>query len=134
MTQFYFLSVLFNLVGGAIFTSSYLEGKISIFGKVTEFFNERSNLKLFLGLITGIVGIMKLLLPVQGIAVLGDLLPALAGCLVGFGLIIDYYHGRTDVADDNNISTLIEKYRHIIGLSAMGIAVLHFFVPGALFL
>ena len=132
--QFYFLSVILNFVGGILIASTYLEDRVPFLSRMVNFFNEKANIKLIMGLATGIVGIIKLLLPVSGWAIVGDLLPALAGMAVGFCLLVEYYHGRTDVPTENQISDLMDKYKHIIGLASIGIAVLHLFLPNALFL
>jgi len=135
MLQFYFLSVLLNVVGGSILASDFLEKKISFFGGVTEVFRERANSKLFLGILAFIVGVFKILTVTAGdVKVVGDLLPALSGLLIGIGLIAEYYRTRTDVHTENNINTLLDKYKHIFGSIAILIGVLHFIFPRVLFL
>jgi len=135
MLQFFFLSVLLNIVGGAILASDFLETKISFFGSITEAFKGKANTRLFIGILTFLVGIFKILSVTSGdVKIVGDLLPALAGLLTGFGLLVEYYQTRTDVETENSISTLLDKYKHILGSAAILIGILHFFFPRVLFL
>ncbi len=135
MLQFYFLSILLNFFGGAILAAAFLEKRFSLFSGLEEFFNERGNLKLTLGILSIIVGILKFLSVVEGdVKVVGDLLPALSGIMIGLALMAGYYRSRTDVQTETGFNTFLEKYQTIIGMTAIGIAVAHFFIPRVLFL
>ena len=86
MLQFYFLSVLLNFVGGAALSAAFLERRLSLFTGLDAFFEKRGKLKLTLGIFSLIVGILKFLSVVDGdVAVLGDMIPALGGIILGFG-------------------------------------------------
>lgn len=120
MLQFYFLSIMLNLVTGMIlvygknFTDVKEEKKndnhtdnissdISLnadggkknamktmFGSNT-FFDDKT-FRLVLGVLTVFVGLMKLLSVVHNdVPVVGDLIPALAGLFGGFCLLVEYY-------------------------------------------
>ena len=135
MLQFFFLSVLLNILGGAVLASEFLETKFSFFGRVTEAFKERANAKLVIGILSVIVGIFKILSVVQGdVKIVGDLLPALSGLLIGLGLMAEYYRTRTDVQTETGINTMLDKYGHIFGSIAILIGILHFLFPRVLFL
>ncbi len=135
MIQFFFLSVLLNIVGGAVLASDFLEGKLPLFARITELFKEKANSRLILGILSVIVGILKILSVVPGdVKIVGDLLPALSGLLIGFGLIVEYYQTRTDVQTENNLNTILDNYKHIFGTIAIVIGLLHFFLPRVLFL
>ena len=135
MLQFYFLSILLNFFGGAILAAAFLEKRLSLFGGLEEFMNERGNLNLGVGIAALLVGILKFLSVVEGdMKVLGDLLPALAGIMVGLALLTSYYRNRTDVQTESGFNIFLEKYQVVIGLSSMAVAALHFFIPRVLFL
>ena len=90
-----------------------------------------------LGILTFIFGILKLLSVTQGdIPVVGDLLPALFGLLVGFTLFLNYYKMKSTVESETveKIDNIVIKNRSIIGLLAIIVAILHFIMPSVLFL
>jgi hypothetical protein len=120
MLQFYFLSILLNLVTGLVlvyatdFTKKQPVNdsaagekagdvkeevqkkqpvknmKLSFTGN-TAFFDDHG-FRLILGLLTCFTGIMKLLSVVRNdIPIIGDLIPALAGLAGGFTLLVEYY-------------------------------------------
>lgn len=135
MLQFYFLSVFFNFVGGMALSADFLEKRLSLFNGLGAFFERKNKLKPVLGIISFIVGILKLLSVVDGdVAVVGDLVPALGGIMLGLALLTVYYRGRSDVGDETKSSTFLEKYRIFIGIISMVIGVVHFLLPRVLFL
>ena len=135
MIQFYFLSVLLNVVGGAVLASDFLEEKLSFLNWISESLKEKANSRLILGILSLIVGIFKILSVVAGdVKIVGDLIPALSGILVGLGLLVEYYRTRTDVQTENSINTILDNYKHIFGTVAIGVGILHFIFPKVLFL
>lgn len=135
MLQFYFLSILVNFFGGAVLAAAFLEKRLSLFGGLEEFIEERGSLVLGWGIVALLVGVLKLLSVVEGdMKILGDLLPSLASIMVGLSLLTGHYRNRTDVQAETGFSTFLEKYQVVIGLSSMAVAVLHFFIPRVLFL
>ncbi|MBI9103383.1 MAG: hypothetical protein JEY99_13275 [Spirochaetales bacterium] len=135
MIQFFFLSVLLNVVGGALLASDFLNEKLPVISWLNDPFRDMANSRLILGILSIIVGIFKLLSVISGdVKIVGDLLPALSGLLVGFGLLVEYYRTRTDVQTENNINTILDNYKHIFGTAAIGVGILHFFFPRVLFL
>jgi hypothetical protein len=62
----------------------------------------------------------------------GDLLPALTALLSGTVLVLDYYHKPQET--EQNSGDLLLKNRVLIGLVGLTFGVIHFFVPGLLFL
>lgn len=97
MIQFYFLSVLFNLVGGyALVEDSARNRHASLEGLRT--FLRDPTVRLVIGILSAVVGAFKLLTVVRGdIPVVGDFLPAVAGIAVGATLLLDIY--RSPSAD-----------------------------------
>jgi hypothetical protein len=135
MIQFYFLSILFNATGGYIlFTNGGGEPNAPESENRLSLQNE--TFKLILGVLTAVTGLLKLLSPVQGdIPVVGDLVPAAAGLVIGFILLFDYYHGRSFFEDgDSRMIRVITVNRKWIGFAAMAAAVLHFIFPRVLLL
>ena len=135
MLQFYFLSIVMNLLAGyLLFTGDA--------GAVLEFKSGFSlkdeTVRLVVGILSALVGLMKLLSVVEGdVPVIGDLVPALAGFLSGFILIYEYYKNRSTM----NVSEKTEKIdrilvgnRKIIGAIAIIAAILHFIFPRVLLL
>ncbi len=105
-----------------------------MFGK-----NSVLNDKLFqlvLGILSVFVGLIKLLSAVNGIPFLGDLLPALAGLLGGAALLFKYYleTSSADLELPPFLQNIFVDNRKYIGLACMIVAVIHFIVPGVLFL
>ena len=136
MVQFYFLSIITLLVGGLVLSFDYLEQKFGGLTRLREALTN-SSFQLVLGILTFIFGILKLLSVTQGdIPVVGDLLPALFGLLVGFTLFLNYYKMKSTVESETveKIDNIVIKNRSIIGLLAIIVAILHFIMPSVLFL
>jgi hypothetical protein len=136
MVQFYFLSIITLLLGGLVLSFEYLEQKFSGLTRLREALTN-SSFQLILGILTFIFGILKLLSVTRGdIPVVGDLLPALCGLLVGFTLFLSYYKARSTVESETveKIDTIVIKNKSIIGLFAIIVAILHFIMPSVLFL
>jgi hypothetical protein len=124
------------LVGGLVLSFDYLEQKFSGLTRLREALTNGS-FQLILGILTFIFGILKLLSVTQGdIPVVGDLLPALFGLLVGFTLFLNYYKMKSTVESETveKIDNIVIKNRSIIGLLAIIVAILHFIMPSVLFL
>ncbi len=92
---------------------------------------------LILGLITFVVGFLQLLfVPLGGIAVLGNLFPALGGIIAGFTLCLTYYQSRTSVVSESleKIASVFVGNRDVIGVLLLLIALLHFVFPAVILL
>ena len=187
MLQFYFLSILLNLVAGLIFiyvikdegetslvlsdpddpfaedsssTSSdfnpetddldlNLDGESSSasetskksaeggLGALAAPFLGDKTLQLVVGILSALTGLMKLLSPIQyDIAIIGDLIPSLAGLAAGAVLLLDWYQERSEVelALPESIQGIYEGGRKYLGIFCIIAAVLHFIFPRLLFL
>jgi hypothetical protein len=151
MLQFYFLSVLLNVASGLIlvygldFNKPNTEkdetggadtpANSSFMGSNTFF--DDSTFRLVLGIMTGFVGVMKLLSVVQNdMPVVGDLLPALAGMAGSFCLLLEYYRVRTGTS--RTLPQIFERIfvggRKYIGIFCIIAGLLHFIFPKVLFL
>lgn len=169
MLQFYFLSVLLNVVTGLVLVyatdfnkqtpdegdaagqtqpaekeaaqqgGSGVQTKIDRFGKIigsNSFFDDMT-FRLVLGILTGLVGIMKLLSVVQNdMPVIGDLIPALAGMCGSVCILLEYYKFRTTLEPHvpSFIKSFFEGGRKYIGVFCVAAGLLHFIFPKVLFL
>lgn len=124
MLQFYFLSILFNLLAGFVLINSeknYLDVKL---------LNEKK-FRLVLGILSGLAGVIKLFVVVRtDIIILGDLLPAIAGIAGGIALLI---HEDNEKLPDWAKKVFVAN-KYLVGICCMSIAIVHFVFPGALFL
>ena len=161
MMQFYFLSILLNLITGSILLyscenpqdaeddfdessenpdlDSEKKSKIKkIFYKIfgTTKIAEDSLFHLIIGFLTVFTGLVKLLSPCSSPIFLGDLLPALAGLVGGASLLLLYFSQKSEV--EINLPSFLEKIfiseRKIVAIALIVIAIVHFIVPGVLFL
>ena len=147
MLQFYFLSILFNLVTGLVlfcekdkvqddFGFSSEPEETSSGNPILDLMESR-NFKLVLGVLSVLVGLMKLLSVVQdGVPVVGDLLPAVAGLVGGFCVLLQFYMetNSIDYAPNGLIQKLFVDSRRTIGICCLVVATLHFVFPRAIFL
>jgi hypothetical protein len=136
MIQFYFLSIFLNGLCGYVLIANPGDEEP---GLDTGFrFSLKSELcRLILGILTIVIGFLKILSAVQGdVPVIGDLVPALAGFLAGFVLVFEYYRGRSTLEPEHTekIDTLLIHNKKWIGFLALAAAVLHFLFPSVLFL
>ena len=82
--QFYFLSIVINLLAGVILAGDYLAQRLPWMRSLLPEISSRSS-GVAIGAVTAGVGVLKLFVladPLQ-VAVVGDLLPALAGIALG---------------------------------------------------
>ena len=153
MLQFYFLSILLNLLAGLIilYGNGDSEGSeqqtaenaaskkrsafVRAFGN-NAFFEDKT-FRLVLGILCAFVGLMKLVSVVRNdIPVAGDLLPAIAGMLGGTCYIIEYYCATA--SQEPNLPFFVKRVfvedRKYIGIFCIAAAVLHFIFPDVLLL
>jgi purine-cytosine permease-like protein len=136
MVQFYFLSIVLNITAGFVLSYDFLEERMERLAEVKSSFSNKT-FRFVLGIAALVVGFLKLLSVFKGdILVVGDLLPAAAGLLMGIMLIIDYYKTKAEVASQavDAIDRVFNRRKSIIGIIGMVIGVLHFFMPSVLFL
>lgn len=149
MLQFYFLSVLLNLITGLILFCSLENirgnpsdqdagntGNPSVNKTITGFLDSR-NFRLVLGVLSVLVGLMKLLSVIQNdVPVVGDLIPAVAGITGGFCILLEYYMNSTTVnfVPGKFLQSVFIDGRKFIGIFCIVAAVLHFIFPRVLFL
>lgn len=183
MLQFYFLSILLNLIAGLIlvyatdFTraqksqndgaedfsaqdgtgsgetqdkedvgdeSAGAKEDDSLFDRRLNFainakgsFFDDMTFRLIAAILSGLVGIMKLLSPIQNdVPVIGDLIPALAGLGACFALLVEYYSQKTNLSFKMPavLETVFVGGRKYLGVFCILAGILHFIFPRVLFL
>lgn len=150
--QFYFLSIVTNLLAGLTLAGDYLATRFPGLQLLLPGLNRRTA-RLTIGGITAAVGILKLLVyanPLQ-IVVVGDLLPALAGIVLGGSLVVTALRPTEEEAAEPDAAEgsdpvvpadgPVEKTAHLalgyrvpVGLAGIAVALLHFLFPGAVLL
>jgi uncharacterized membrane protein YuzA (DUF378 family) len=138
MVQLYFLSVLCNgLVGFLFIFGNFGESNTTIESSM-KFSLLSGGFRLILGITTGVVGLLKLFSPMEGMPVLSDLFPAVVGIAAGFLLIFGFFCEHSAKVDDegtiDHIGEVFLRTRKIVGVVMLVIAALHFLFPTAFFL
>ncbi|NLK45531.1 MAG: hypothetical protein GX297_02630 [Treponema sp.] len=134
MVQFYLLSVLCNFAAGYIFVfgsepNNSVKNSSNLNERI-EFTNKRY--VLILGLLTVITGFCKLITPIyDNIIIIGDFIPAVAGIVSGFCLLLDYYNDSTTVPVSlpKKLDLIFTKSRRYVGIVVMIISIIHFLFP-----
>ena len=135
MLQFYFLSIVLNLIAGYLLISGESDGLPEF---KCGFSFKDDTFKLIIGIISVVMGLLKLLSVIEDdVPIIGDLFPALAGFLSGFILIFEYYRNRATIDSNEQtekIDRILVRNKKIIGFAALVAAVLHFVFPKVLLL
>ena len=151
MLQFYFLSILLNLVTGLVLFCEKDQVQDEFLGGDFAFdedndagtsssilgFMESKNFKLVLGVLSVLVGLLKLLSVVQNdVPVIGDLFPAVVGLMGGFCVLLQFYMetNSIDYAPNGLLQSIFVENRRTIGICCLVVATLHFVFPKVLFL
>ena len=153
MLQFYFLSVLLNILVGLVLffgdassseDSDLLEETetderkqtffLRFFGKGS--FTDEAMFYLVVGGLSVFVGFIKLLSAVNGPAFFGDLFPSVAGFLGGIAVLILYFEKKSSVSLELNhvFNLILIESRKYLGLGCIAVALMRFVLPGVLFL
>ena len=139
MIQFYFLSIVLNLVGGYALCADLPFPKPGSFDGVRIFLFDRS-VRLVLGILMAVTGVFKLFNAIRGdLPVVGDFLPATAGIAGGIALLVELYN-RPDVNPSGaerkpgRAERLFMQNKSVIGIAAMITGVVHFAFTMVLFL
>jgi len=144
MLQFYLMSVLINaLAGYTLFFGDEAPSDDTLDFRC-GFSVKGETYRLAIGIIAAFTGLFKLLSSVQGdLPVIGDIVPAAAGFLCGFILILEYLNDRSEDSGDSGpvkkadglkADGFLIANKKLIGAAAMVSAVLHFLFPTVLLL
>jgi hypothetical protein len=132
MMQFYLLSVLANLVASLTLAGDYLGEKIPLLRAFKDIRGKRGE-QLAIGVTALVVGIIKLfvLSPGEHIVILGDLLPAVTGIVIGAILLAEINQTKVEQAREpiRRISRTALTYRVPLGIAGIVVAFLHFLFP-----
>ncbi len=135
MLQFYFLSIICNLLAGVSLSADWVAQKIRGFLPIAAALNARTA-KLISGLASLLVGFGTLFVPVEGTIILGDLFPSVVGMAMGIALLFEVF--RQDAVLPVDRAEKRDKpavgYRTTLGMLGIAAAVLHFFLPERPFL
>lgn len=128
MQQFYFLSIVLNLLTGYALFSIKAEPRGTKFDGVRELLSD-SVFRLVIGVLGATIGFLKLLTVGRGeIPIIGDLFPALTGMAAGFTLLLEFYRNNTSVTTDllERLDRLFINNARILGILTMVSALTHF--------
>jgi hypothetical protein len=139
MIQLYFLSILCNGIGGYIFFSGGKGEAGESIDKSMKFSAENPMFILVLGILSVVVGVLKLLSPFDNkYPFFGDLAPAVAGVASGLFLIFGINRQNAPSAfhegTPDRLGESLPRIRKPLGLGLLACALLHFLFPQALFL
>jgi hypothetical protein len=96
MVQFYFLSVILNLIGGYALTIAD-RSKPHVLLRNLDTALSSPRVRLALGVLSLLTGIFKFITPMRGdVRVIGDLFPAVSGLLVGAVLLLELRRSPDD--------------------------------------
>lgn len=149
MAQFYFLSILLNIIAGLIlfYGKDFSREKLSeedeslaidddTLSEKGAFFRDLGfdslSFRFVVGILCIFVAVMKILSPYNGsVPVLGDLFPVLCGLISGFTLVLENYLSKasSDVYLSEAVKKIFIDSRSIIGISCFAVAFLHFIFP-----
>ena len=137
MYQFYLLSVATNLLAGVALSIEGMDEKLHLSSVFNRDLFEKTGFRIGLGIVTFVVGIFKFLaVPPADVPVVGDLLPAISGLVLGLILFLKYYQSRSDVSSPlvDGLERIFGKNSAVFGTIGIAVAVLHFLLPRILFL
>lgn len=137
MYQIYFLSILVNLLAGITLSFDRMDERLQLRSLFNPELFQHAGFRLTMAIVTFVVGFLNLLSVSPGdVPVVGDLLPALAGMVMGSTLFLQYYKDRTTVESSSltSLDRIFGNNSAIIGTLGIIVAVLHFFLHTVLFL
>ena len=132
MAQIYFLSVMSLVVAGLTVAGDYLGER---FAFLAGFKNLRGNrsAQILIGSVAALIGFLKLfvLSPGEQIYVIGDLLPAASGMLLGAVLLIESFRTTVQGAGENveKVAARMLTFRLPLGIAGLVAALIHFLLP-----
>ena len=145
MLQFYALSVLLNVLIGLVLLYAKNYSKESAEDDDDSLpddafsddesssdagFLDNPTFRLVVGILSLFVGLLKILSPVS-VAVIGDIIPAVAGLMGGFVLLFEYYISSSSLESSlPDIFTKIAVHgRRYVGIVCIAAGLLHFICP-----
>jgi hypothetical protein len=135
MLQFYFLSIVANILAGLALAAEQLAPRFPGLAPFRDLLSRRFT-RAALGVLAAVVGFLKLLIrsSAADVPVAGDLIPALAGMAMGASLLLHVAREKTDLPPMSRLERAAQSYRTPLGIAGIAAGILHFLLPGALFL
>jgi hypothetical protein len=137
MTQFYFLSIVFNILVGLVLLSEYLGDKFEFFAPFKNILL-KTGPRTVIGIVSVLVGIFKLIVmsPGETVVVAGDLLPAITGIGIGGIVLFDFLRQKMKLSNSSVDAAMnaVTTYHIPLGVLAIVVAIIHFLVPGVVIL
>lgn len=149
MAQFYCLSVILSLLCGLILiygqggelddASLGEEGEkksIPVLDKIQsgidgESLFENELFRLVCGALCFVTGLVIFLTPYNGVAIFGDLIPAVICLFAGACVLLGYFEDRSDdFMPPEILDTILTNNKLYIGIAALFAGVVHFIFPG----
>ncbi len=137
MYQIYLLSIVTILLSGITLAYDRLRQSLGIGSLFNEEMFCRPTFRLILGVVTLLVGFFQFLTVAPGdIPVVGDLVPAVMGLVLGGILALDYYRAKSTVETPlvETLDRLLVKNGSNFGIIGIVVAFLHFLFHRVLFL
>ncbi|MFO7780138.1 MAG: hypothetical protein R6W94_00770 [Spirochaetia bacterium] len=137
MYQIYLLSVLTNVLAGVALSVGGMDEKLHLSSIFNKELMENDGFRLGLGIVTFVVGFFKLLSVSEGdVPVVGDILPAISGLVLGMILLLQYYRSRSTVSSPfvDTLDNIFGKNSAVFGTVGILIGILHFLLHRVLFL
>lgn len=127
MLQIYFLSIATNLLVGFLLAFEKKALEIKWF--------EDKKIRLCIGIVCFITGIVKMFVVASNISFLGDFIPMVTGIAGGFTLLLEYYLSKTAVTlkEGSFLQKIFIINKKAIGIVCLAAAGLHFVFPNVIF-
>ena len=136
MNQIYLVSVVVNLLAGITLAHAFLESRLPLSTVFNGELFERPQYWFGLGAVSFITGFLKLISAQGDMPVIGDLLPAVAGLVMGLTLLVQFYRHRNETVP-HPVETLEKVFvanKTAVGIGGAVVALVHFLFPHILFL
>jgi hypothetical protein len=133
MLQFYFLSVLSLILGGAALAWGTPDTNARLVRQTLA----KRWARIGIGAVAVVTGVLKLFVRAPGdtVVVAGDLLPAIVGIALGLALGAEMWaHERGATEETSKIRAYAAYYKLPVGILGIATGLVHFFVPGAVIL
>lgn len=137
MYQIYLLSIVTILLSGITLAYDRLRQSLGIGALFNEEMFCRPTFRLILGVVTLLVGFFQFLTVAPGdVPVVGDLVPAVTGLVLGGILALDYYRAKSTVETPvvETLDRVLVKNGSNFGIIGIVVAFLHFLFHRVLFL
>ena len=137
MYQIYLLSIVTIVLSGIALAYDRLQQSLRIGAMFNDEVFSRPTFRLILGVVTLLIGFFQFLTVAPGdVPVIGDLVPAVTGILLGGILAIDYYRTKSTIETPfvEALDRVFVKNGSNFGVIGIVIALLHFLFHRVLFL